>query len=632
MWDATGRQVCAATVALVLTIIPTATPRYSGGTGTANDPYRIATAADLIALGENPDDYNKHFILTSDIDLDPNLPGRKVIAKAVIAPDTDPARAGHQGLDFVGSFDGNGHTIKNLKVEGRLCSGFFGVIAASVSNLRLEAIEVSGTRCVGGLAAGSLGSVVNCSSSGSVDGGECVGGLVGCNNRGSIIASYSSGSVKGSSQPVGGLVGWSDGNIVASYSSGSVKGSSQYVGRLVGHNDGSIVTSYSCASVKGSSSSVAGLVGKNDGIVVASFCNTDSSGLMTGDGGTGKTRAEMQNMETFRRAGWDFAGEVANGTCDYWEITTGDYPRLHYQGDSRPVMPQGRGTAEQPYLIRDARDLGTVWLAPSAYYRLAQPIDLSGITWSTAVIPWFGGSFDGNGCTIRNLKVTGGRFLGLFGHLISSAKVSHLGLEAVEVRGTGPIGGVAGRNEGTIAASYSSGSVSSAAPIGSSAGHNSDSILVASYGSADTRRDVEVGGLVGENTGLINNSYSSSPVSCTGYKSVPHVGGLVGRNWGLITNTYSRGSVHGTGSYHVGGLLGDNVAGRITSSFWDTQTSGQTTSAGGSGRTTTEMQTAGTYLEHGWDFVGETINGAEDIWWMDEGKDYPRLWWEAATE
>jgi hypothetical protein len=32
--------------------------------------------------------------------------------------------------------------------------------------------------------------------------------------------------------------------------------------------------------------------------------------------------------------------------------------------------------------------------------------------------------------------------------------------------------------------------------------------------------------------------------------------------------------------------------------------------------------------EAGWDFVGETANGTQDIWWILEGKDYPRLWWE----
>jgi hypothetical protein len=29
--------------------------------------------------------------------------------------------------------------------------------------------------------------------------------------------------------------------------------------------------------------------------------------------------------------------------------------------------------------------------------------------------------------------------------------------------------------------------------------------------------------------------------------------------------------------------------------------------------------------------VGESKDSTEDIWWILEGKDYPRLWWEAAT-
>jgi len=45
-------------------------------------------------------------------------------------------------------------------------------------------------------------------------------------------------------------------------------------------------------------------------------------------------------------------------------------------------------------------------------------------------------------------------------------------------------------------------------------------------------------------------------------------------------------------------------------------------------KTTAEMQTASTFLEDGWDFMDETENGNEDIWWIDEGQDYPRLWWE----
>jgi hypothetical protein len=54
------------------------------------------------------------------------------------------------------------------------------------------------------------------------------------------------------------------------------------------------------------------------------------------------------------------------------------------------------------------------------------------------------------------------------------------------------------------------------------------------------------------------------------------------------------------------------------------QTSGRAVSAGGTGKTIAEMQTASTFLEAAWDFVGETANGTEDIRWINEGKDYPQ--------
>jgi hypothetical protein len=44
---------------------------------------------------------------------------------------------------------------------------------------------------------------------------------------------------------------------------------------------------------------------------------------------------------------------------------------------------------------------------------------------------------------------------------------------------------------------------------------------------------------------------------------------------------------------------------------------------------TSAMKDIEHYLKAGWDFVDETENGTEDIWWILEGQDYPRLWWEA---
>ena len=75
-----------------------------------------------------------------------------------------------------------------------------------------------------------------------------------------------------------------------------------------------------------------------------------------------------------------------------------------------------------------------------------------------------------------------------------------------------------------------------------------------------------------------------------------------------------------------------STVGNVAMSFWDVETSGQPGSADGIGLATAEMQTASTFLEAGWDFMDETDNGTDDIWWILEGQDYPRLWWELISE
>ena len=173
----------------------------------------------------------------------------------------------------------------------------------------------------------------------------------------------------------------------------------------------------------------------------------------------------------------------------------------------------------------------------------------------------------------------------------------------------------------------------------------------ARYNTATVTGVDAVGGLVGENSGSIAASYSNGSVKrplasrwacggnggnvaqCYGAGTVggeQDVGGLVGHNGGEVIDCYSTGAV--SGRWYVGGLVGAIYYSTVTASFWNIQTSGQATSRGGTAKTTTEMQTAGTFLETGWDFVGETANGTDDIWWILEGQDYPRLWWEMIPE
>ncbi len=125
------------------------------------------------------------------------------------------------------------------------------------------------------------------------------------------------------------------------------------------------------------------------------------------------------------------------------------------------------------------------------------------------------------------------------------------------------------------------------------------------------------GGLVGHNAGIIRNSYSEGSVSNTG--DGYSYGGLVGVNSGTVENSYSIGNV--TGVNHIGGLVGFNENGTYINSFWDIDTSGQTSSAGGEGKTTAEMQTKSTFTNAGWDFV--------NIWTIRQRVDYPRFRWQA---
>jgi hypothetical protein len=401
--------------------------KYGGGSGTAEDPYQIATAEDLILLGDSPQDYDKRFILTADIDLDPNLPGRKVFDKAVIAPDTDPGDrwAEFQGTPFTGVFDGNGCMISHLTIKGGTYVGLFGRLASGAEVRHLGVVDVNIT--------GS---------------GAFVGALAGYNG-GAVTQCYSTGPVSGDSA-VGGLVGWNSATATHCYSTGAVNGS-ECVGGLVGYNSGALTQCYSIGAVSGTgiaSSLVGGLVGFDYGAVTQCFWDAQTSGQSNWSrGGVGKTTADMQDIRTYLDAGWDFLGETKNGTSQIWQMPeAGGYPVLAIFNGYTPPQLKGQGTAQDPYLISNALELGAmVHYSPYAHYRLAGSIGLSGTRWTTAVIPWFAGTFDGNGLTISHLTIDGGEYLGLFGQLASGTKVEDLGLVDVNVVGSGGfVGGLSG--------------------------------------------------------------------------------------------------------------------------------------------------------------------------------------------
>ena len=135
---------------------------FAGGNGTLDDPYRIATAPQLISIGSDPSLLSKHFVLVADIDLDPNLPGGRVFDRAVIAPDMDEKRGEFQGSRFMGSLDGKGYAIKRLLIRSsHTFLGLFGEIGlgGEVYNLGLRdvSIKTQTSQFVAALAASNRG-------------------------------------------------------------------------------------------------------------------------------------------------------------------------------------------------------------------------------------------------------------------------------------------------------------------------------------------------------------------------------------------------------------------------------------------------------------------------------------------
>jgi beta-lactam-binding protein with PASTA domain len=339
--------------------------KYSGS-GTAEDPYRISSTRDLLAMSLVPTDYNACFVLTTDIDL-----SGQTFTNAIVAPDTvysyDPT---YEGTIFNGTFDGNNHTIRNLKINAGHGSylGLFGKIGSNgqVRNLNLESEDMSGGSYFGGLAGVNNGIVTNCHVTGSIHGyvsssedfNRNTGGLIGFNSgtvsQCSAIATVNGG---GFCENTGGLIGYSNGTVRNCYSNGKTSGYHQ-TGGLIGFNDSYIVNCYAIGTayagwgaggIAGQNSGdiencyavvkpipnydgrgLGGIAIDNDGYsagtVINSFWDVEATGQSYSQGGTGKPTAEMQTLLTFTSAGWDFSDD--DGDAADWFIPSGCYPQL----------------------------------------------------------------------------------------------------------------------------------------------------------------------------------------------------------------------------------------------------------------------------------------------------------------
>ncbi|UCF44158.1 MAG: hypothetical protein JSV99_04365 [Planctomycetota bacterium] len=386
--------------------------------------------------------------------------------------------------------------------------------------------------------------------------------------NGQIVANNGNGTI-------GGLAGFNSGNIIDSSANVTVTGygnvgGSVGLGGLVGFNAGIITNCYVAGVVDGNDYWAGGLVGLNNDNGVISHCYATASveGMHYVGGLTGENWGSISDSNASGNVTgtWSTGGLVG--------FNRGSIARCHSQTNVTGDHEVG-GLVGASYTgsISDCYATGDV---------------LGGTAGSDDVGGFIGRTSDPILNCYADCNVTGANCVG--GFVGDNASTLTHCYSAGSVYGNERVGGLIGENRGAVSSCYSVGTT--------------------------VEGEKYIGGLAGLNitASTVLNSYSSTNVSCTWIG-----GGLVGRNNGVISNCYSVGSV--SGMTYVGGLVGRNYS-TVDNSFWNTETALPTTgSDGGTGKTTAEMQTESTFTSAGWDFT-------TPVWTIDEGIDYPRLWWE----
>jgi len=261
----------------------------------------------------------------------------------------------------------------------------------------------------------------------------------------------------------------------------------------------------------------------------------------------------------------------------------------------------------------------------AGYTELASPTANLGKGWQPIGAPAnpFTGTFDGQGYEIRDLFANrpAERDVGLFGAVGEAVVIKDISVVNADVTGQWYVGSLVGTHYGTVSNSYSTGNVTGEKYVGGLVG-GSAGTASNSYSAGSVTGNDFIGGLVGINTGNVSDSYSTGSVTGNNF-----VGGLVGGSDGTVSNSYSTGAV--IGNSDVGGLVGWND-GTVSNSFWNTGTSGQAASAGGTGKITEGMQDIDTFSGVGWNITAVALNQTNPayIWNIVNRVTYPFLSWQ----
>lgn len=555
------------------------------GDGSPDFPFAIASAKDLELLRRHPED-NKNFVIAGNIEF-PNDPD---FVWTPIGTRANPFRG------IVRAFqdkDGNYFSIAGLTLKQTAPDaenfGLFGVVSGGrLENVTLKNVNIDSRSSINANTGSLVGlmennsEIVNCYASGQLTGKNNVGGLVGKSLNSSILNSRAdvavgaNPSIPAAVTPVAALRA----SVMSSIVAASNTPAGDNVGGLVGYTNGTVASSLATGNVSGNKQ-VGGLIGFADtGCIVT---NSQASGIVT-----------ATNVNT-----GGLIGLARSATLTFCNATGNVTGAILSVGG---LIGRSESTG-----ITDSFATGNVEVAANFVGGLVGNIIGGSITNSYA-----SGTVNCTG-TYYN---AGGLVGNGNGVAISKSHASG------KVTGMAICGGLAGYlTGGTVNMSYAEGEVVASFLSGGLVGQNNSGSVSRSYSLGNISGQQRIGGLIGENGGAISASYARGQVQASEF-----AGGLIGynRSSGTVTSSYSIGTV--TAPANAGGLIGGNLnvsAAGVTASYWNTTTSLTAFSAGGEGRTSTQMLQG---IRNS-SISGQTIyqNWVDNDWHFTPNTEYPRL-------
>jgi The GLUG motif. len=273
---------------------------------------------------------------------------------------------GSHSSPFTGTYDGNGHYIKNMTIDTTDVAGMFSAISdGAVMNLGLVNPSIRSDGDIGGIVGWTTDTVLiaNCYVEGGtisyVTGGGAVGSIIGAVQAGSIATvtnCYNTGDVTGTDY-VGGIVGYTDGTTTVTncYNTGDVTGT-DYVGGIVGVSGHVtiIINCYNTGDVSGNSAGgIVGHLGNSSTVTVNNSYYLAASAI--GTYGEFKSSVQLQDQSTF--VNWNF--------INVWGMNAGinsGYPILRALAPSIHTQPADilTGVGDTAVLSVKVTDNGSV--------------------------------------------------------------------------------------------------------------------------------------------------------------------------------------------------------------------------------------------------------------------------------